>query len=362
MHQDTSEQSVEALSFHELLRDFLTCGVLAVDLTQCICTANAEAERLLDLQASAILGKPAAALPSELQQLIDDTFTGEGANSHRTLQLTRGVEIDRFLQVSSTCWRDREGGVAGVIVLLNDAEAAGKLAASVQRLDRMASIGTLSASMAHEIKNALVSMTTFVDDLRARHQDSELVGLVGREFRRIDAIVSQMLKFAGPAKPTFAHVSVHRILDQSLRLIQPQLESKQIFLRRSFGARSDRVDGDEYQIEQAFINLLLNGVAALSPKGQLSVSTEQGPAASAGESSDTALEPAIEITIEDTGVGIAPENLPRLFEPFFTTKPQGTGLGLAITRRIVLEHRGKIVVESELGKGTTFHIALPLVK
>jgi two-component system NtrC family sensor kinase len=229
----------------------------------------------------------------------------------------------------------------------------------MQRLDRLASIGTLSASMAHEIKNALVAVNTFVQDLILRNKDAELAGLVSRELRRIDSIINQMLKFAGPAKPTFARISVHRILDQSLRLIQPQLERKQIRLRRSLAARHDKVEADHYQLEQAFLNLFLNAVAAMESQGELSVLTElvhQPPAPPATGPSESLLQ----VSIGDTGVGIPSDDLPRLFEPFFTTRSQGTGLGLAITRRILLEHRARITVESELKKGTVFRILFPL--
>ena len=197
----------------------------------------------------------------------------------------------------------------------------------IQRLDRLASIGTLSAGLAHEIKNALVAVTTFVQDLVERNKDSELAELVSRELRRIDSIVSQMLNFAGPPRPSFAVASVHGIVDQCLRLIHPQLEAKQIHLHRAFGATRDGVEGDEYQLEQALLNVFLNALAAMDAQGQLDVETSiserhlQSAASSVGT-----------VAIPDHfrfRAGIPPENLSRLFEPFFSTKPHGTGFGPA---------------------------------
>jgi signal transduction histidine kinase len=219
------------------------------------------------------------------------------------------------------------------------------------QLDRLASMGTLAAVMAHEIKNALVAGKTFIDLLLEKNQDSELVDVVRREMGRIDAIVSRMLRFGGPARSGFSEVRLHEILDHSLRLAQPILEDKSITLTRSFEAARDLTQGDAYQLQQAFVNLVLNALEATGPHGTLSVATEVIAAVPA----------RLRVTIKDSGVGIPAEHMARLFEPFFTTKPNGTGLGLAITRRIILEHGGDITAESQPGNGTTFCVLLPVL-
>jgi two-component system, NtrC family, sensor histidine kinase HydH len=352
---DTSEQSADALNLTEVLRDCLPGGVLAVDHERQIYACNAKAAVLTGFKQDALIGQTSGVLPPPIMQLIDECLASQSAISLRKVSWVGQDGRTSVLQA---------GGLycaAGVIVTIHDLAPVQRLGVDMRRLDRLASIGTLSASMAHEIKNALVAVSTFVNDLLQRNRDSELAGLVSRELRRIDGIVSQMLKFAGPTKATFSRVSLHRILDQSLRLIQPQLETKQIRLRRAMTARPDVVEGDDYQLEQAFLNVLLNGIAAMGPHGQLSVATERtGPAPGSASPEGEAAEPRLQVTITDTGAGIPADQLGRLFEPFFSTKPQGTGLGLAITRRIILEHRGAISVESEVGKGTTFRIVLPL--
>jgi signal transduction histidine kinase len=239
---------------------------------------------------------------------------------------------------------------------------ANELGQQLQRMERLAAMGTLSAGIAHELKNALVAVSTFVEDLLLRHKDAELAGLAGRELHRIDRIVNQFLNLAAPAKPTLKPVRVHEIIERCLRLVQPQLKAKQIHLVVSLEAGPNTVEADENQLEQAFLNLLLNASEALHPKGNLTISTEQ-----AARPSDFAPAPAssapvefLQISIADTGIGIAPQHLDEIFEPFFSTHPNGTGLGLAITRQIVREHKGEIRVASQLGKGTSFRIWLPL--
>jgi signal transduction histidine kinase len=221
----------------------------------------------------------------------------------------------------------------------------------MQRLDRLASLGLLSAGMAHEIKNSLVAVKTFVDLLAQKNEDGELTSVVARELDRINALATQMLKFAAPRSAAFTTVSVHDTLDYSLRLLQHQIGGKMISLKRDYRAMPDTVRGDDALLQQVVMNLLLNALEALGMDGELSVSTELV------QDHDGAR--LLKIKIRDTGTGIPPENLVRLFEPFFTTKKSGTGLGLSISQRIAQEHGGVIEAQSEAGKGSTFSFSLP---
>jgi signal transduction histidine kinase len=224
-------------------------------------------------------------------------------------------------------------------------------AEKMQRLDRLANLGMLSAGMAHEIKNGMVAVKTFVDLLLEKTPDAELGEIVRHELERINAIVTQMLRMAAPASANFKTVRVHDLLDHSLRLLQPQVSGKLITLKKNYRAEPDAVRGDDAQLQQTFMNLLLNAIEAMGADGALTISTE----ITDGENGARVLK----IKIQDTGAGIAPENLAHLFEPFFTTKKNGTGLGLAICRRIAIDHHGAIEVQSEGGKGSTFSILLP---
>jgi two-component system sensor histidine kinase HydH len=161
-----------------------------------------------------------------------------------------------------------------------------------------------------------------------------------------------MLRLAAPAPASFKTVRVHELLDHSLRLLQPHFGGKLIAVRKNYRAESDAVRGDDAQLQQTFMNLLLNALEAMGPNGTLAISTEMAD----GEKGARVLQ----IQIQDSGVGITPENLARLFEPFFTTKKNGTGLGLAICRRIIHEHHGAIHAQSDPGKSSCFSISLPV--
>ena len=350
---------VAGLSFADLLHDCLTAGVVLIDGQGKITSLNSQARHFLGFSPDQTTCPPLAALPTPLRSLVRQALSAGQSPPHRQVQLRTGNRGPATLQASALPLHlDRKN--SGVVLVLNDLTPIRQIEQHVHQLDRLASLGTLAAGIAHEIKNALVAGRTFVDLLLEKHQDAELVGVVRREMGRIDALVSRMRRFAGPERPAFSEVRLHEILDQSLRFVQPQLEVKLVSVNRSFLASPDVLHGDDYQLQQAFVNLFLNAVEAMGPNGTLRVATHNLPAPAVPANPPEATpQTHLHLTIQDNGIGIPPQNLARLFEPFFTTKPNGTGLGLLITRRIIQEHRGAITVESQPDKGTAFQITLP---
>jgi signal transduction histidine kinase len=349
----------ESLSFADLLQDCLAAGVILIDGKKKVTSLNRQARDLLGLSPDQAALPSLAALPAGLRTMARQALSSGKSPAERQIQLRTSNRGPATLQASAVPLQPGRKG-SGVVLLLNDLTPVQQIEQHIQQLDRLASVGTLAAGIAHEIKNALVAGKTFVDLLLEKHQDAELVEVVRREMTRIDALVSRMRRFAGPDRPAFREVCLHEILDHSLRLIQPQLELKLISVSRSFLASPDVLHGDEYQLQQAFVNLLLNALEAMGPNGNLRLATNLLPASTLPDGQPTtATSTQIRLTIQDNGIGIPPEHMARLFEPFFTTKTNGTGLGLLITRRIIQEHRGAITVESRPDKGTCFQITLP---
>jgi signal transduction histidine kinase len=328
-----------------LLQECFACGVLVVDASKHIIACTTEAADQLHRDAAKLLNAPLSSLPAPLATLIQETVRSGEAILNREIPLGH----ETALRASILPVKSREP--VEIVVVLNSLTSTPVFEQNLRRLDRLAALGTLSASMAHEIKNGMVAIKTFVDLLAQKGQDTELTGVAGRELERINAIVTQMLRFAAPNRAAFTTVHIHDVLDHSLRLMQHQVSAKLISLQRHYQAEPDTVRGDDAQLQQVFMNLLLNALEAMGTNGVLTVNTETVK----GEHSERQLQ----INIQDTGVGIAPENLERLFEPFFTTKKNGTGLGLAISQRIALEHHGVIHVHSEPGKGSRFSLSLP---
>lgn len=352
----------DGLEFITVLRDCLSSAIILSNERHQITGFNPRAEQLTGLKAHGVIGRGTESLPPTLQAILQEVSSSGQSVSQRQLLLrdAKGGEI--IILAAATPMRSADGNPAGSVLILNDVTPVRKWDANMRRLDRLHSVGTLSASMAHEVKNAFVAVRTFVDLLLEKNKDMELAGTVRHEMARIDSLVTQMMKFAGPPKPTMASLHLHFVLNKSLLLIQHLLEDNKIRLTRSLSAGSDLIEGDQDLLEQAFLNLFLNALDAMDANGKLEVSTMLLPPGARVDGLPPLQGPGrsyLKVMVRDSGRGISAENLGRLYEPFFTTKPEGTGLGLAITRRIIQEHHGAIFVESELNKGTTFSFVFP---
>jgi PAS domain S-box-containing protein len=360
--------------YNETLLQNLTSGVIAAGIDGRITVFNNEAGQITGLDSQKMLESSLNALPADLADpLIATLRTSE---SQQDCEIALYVEnADVVIRASTSIFHGQDQRVLGALMVLTDVTAIKRLEHQIRRSDRLASLGTLSAGMAHEIKNPLVSLKTFAQLLPERYQDSDFrdtfSNLIGHEIDRIDSLVNQLLRFARPAKPILKPLHAHEILEKALTLVGHRLYQKDIKLQRSWEASVDTIRGDADQLEQVFLNFFLNAMDAMKAQGELSVKTEVrsdehwvNPRAYAnGESNGNGQAPeALVISIRDTGEGIRAEDIPHVFDPFFTTKDYGTGLGLSVVHGIVQEHGGQIEVESELRKGTVFHILLPLVR
>ncbi len=255
--------------------------------------------------------------------------------------------------------------------------------------EKLAALGTMAAGMAHEIKNPLVSLRTFTQLLQQKFDDPEyrkkFAAIIPQEIERINKIAESLLKFGRPTKPELAKVNINKILEEVLELLENECRRNNIRITTKF-ATVPSITGDAMQLSQAFVNIVLNAVQAMSQGGELTVKTDVGEVIRLGRAmrkgvfkvektyregiwgeaeeepklgiSEQAV-PVVFVEITDTGIGIEEKNLRSLFDPFYTTKISGTGMGLPITLRIIEDHKGSIKVRSQVGKGTAFIITLP---
>ena len=331
---------------------------------------NKEAEQITGYRAGAVIGQPLDNLPAALCDILRYTLQSGETQEHQEIAL-RGPAQNVMVRASSSIFHDGNARMLGALMVVTDVTAVKRLEAQIRRSDRLTSLGTLSAGMAHEIKNPLVSIKTFAQLLPERYQDSDFretfSSLIGHEIDRIDTLVNQLLRFARPAKPLLRPMHLHDVLEKSLQLVGHRLYQKQIKLTRQWGANVDTIRADADQLEQVFLNFFLNAMDAMDQGGELSVSTDirgtdEWFDAVASSNGNGAVHEVLRISIRDNGAGIRAEDISHVFDPFFTTKDYGTGLGLSVVHGIVQEHGGHIEVESELSKGTAFHILLPLAR
>ncbi len=220
----------------------------------------------------------------------------------------------------------------------------------LRRADRLSALGELSAGMAHEIRNPLGSIRGTAEIIRDGIDPSdrryEFTHILIKEVDRLNKVVQDFLEFARPAPVEQGVVTVNEALREVLTLTAQQTGKSQVQVHFTPG-ELPVLPGNQEQLKQAFLNLVLNALQAMTGGGELTIETlrEKGQ---------------VLIRFADTGQGIPAENLERIFNPFFTTRQEGTGLGLAITHRIIQGHGGRIEARSRLGEGTTFTIFLPV--
>jgi PAS domain S-box-containing protein len=230
--------------------------------------------------------------------------------------------------------------------------------------EKMAALGRLVASLAHEINNPLQSvqgcLTLVGEELNDGQRKDRLeryLGIAEAEIERISAIVRRMRDFYRPPRPEWVLTDVHAILSGVLTLANKQLEHSDIEVTCDRSAELPEIQANPDHLKQVFLNLVLNAMDAMPRGGRLHVSTGVDEM---GEQTDQAGVPAVRIEFHDSGEGIPPDALPHIFEPFFTTKEQGSGLGLSVSYGIVKAHNGDILVTSQVGEGTTFTVLLPV--
>lgn len=222
----------------------------------------------------------------------------------------------------------------------------------IERAHQLATVGELASGVAHEIKNPLVGISNGMDLVMRRVGDDPALAPVAtemaRQLDRIEAAVRDLLAYARPSEPAREATQVNRVVERAATLIGPAADRGGVRVRTELDGAVTTVPADEELIRQALVNLLMNAVQASSPGDRVVVATRLVN----GE--------VVEVSVRDRGRGITPQDLENVFKPFYTTRHSGTGLGLSITREIVERHGGTLDVESEVGRGSTFRITLPL--
>ena len=243
-------------------------------------------------------------------------------------------------------------------------ERTGQLKAAQTQLiqsEKLSSLGKLAASIAHEINNPLSGILVYAKLMIRMQEDGDFseksreatlknLRLVQRETERCSAIVRNLLDFARQRPLALKHIDLVAAASESLSLVEHQLSMQGIALVKQLGPPAI-VEADFGQLRQAFLNIALNASDAMARGGTLTVTSRSIPG-----------ERAVEIVFEDTGVGIPPDHLTKILDPFFTTKEKGTGLGLSVVYGIVERHKGKLDIQSQVGKGTRVTIRLPVVE
>ena len=338
----------EAQNFLHNILERLPCGVLVLDEKGDLTLFNPMAAEVLTKSAK----RRQPYLSPGIRSYLASSIERSGGNAEIEIPIKRGKK-HKILATSGAPLTDAGGDQVGTLHIIRDITDMKALQEQSKRVDRLSAMGEMAVELAHEIRNPLGSVELFASLL-----EKEVSGDLKRWAENIrigsqslNNIVSNMLHFASPLSPTFAEVDVHKIIQDVLTFTNPIMNQRKVRILKQLKASQPVMTADGELLKQMMLNLIMNAMNAMPSEGSLLVQTRNKKQ---GNDSDQVLE----LRIQDSGIGIPPENLDRIFDPFFTTNKKGTGLGLSVVHRIVEQHSGNIRVSSEIGHGTTFIISL----
>lgn len=337
-----NSQLNDALADAEENKDYLNAilynleeAIIAVDPDGLVTTMNRSAEELTHIIHEDAVGRPFTSLP----------FTITNTNTGAEIE-AGGKRYSVIVSYSDVV--DAEGCVRGRVILIKDITRLRELELRQERNQRLIAMGEMAARLVHEIRNPLCSIELFSSMLEkelatAEHKD--LARGITTGIGNLNTILTNMLFFARPNRPALKMMRLDRVIEESVRLLIPMLDSRNVRISKSIGPCELR--GDAELLKQVFLNVLINATQAMPNGGDIRVSMEN--------ERDT-----VAVSIKDSGSGIARENIEKIFDPFFTTKDTGTGLGLAIVNTIMQANGGYVKVSSEPGQGSVFNLHFPV--
>ena len=348
-----------------MVLDSMARGIIVTDTAGRILLVNRAAERLVPLRTSEYAQQPvwAAITDAEIAAFLRDTLRRQENARDRDFTIASGALRTLSFGVLPLV---HEGHVAGNLIYAEDVTEKRSTEARLRRAESLAALTTLTAGVAHEIKNPLGAISIHLQliqrRLGAEQQESdsdawsevrEAVGVIEEEVERLNQIVVDYLFAVRPMNIDLASGEVNEVLAELLRLLRPELEEAGIELREQLGNNLPRVLLDQRYLREALLNLVKNAIAAMVE----GITAERPRVLSVASSTDG---DTVTIRVGDTGPGIPQEIQGKIFEPYFTTRDFGSGLGLTLVYKIVKEHLGEIELDSKPGSGSTFSISIPI--
>ena len=343
-------------ALHERIVQSIRSGLVTTDLEGRIFTFNQAAEEITGYQEATVRGQDASIFFGEIKQRIKESVralsAGEGSPRFETDCLSpEGLRLRLGYSISPLFSESNE--TTGMVITFQDLTQVRALEETSRRQDRLAAIGRMAASIAHEIRNPLAAMRGSIQMLRSEmegdSQQTELMEIILRESDRLNGIITDFLSYARPRSLVQSQVNVGNLLHQTFALLRhsPEILATQDIVEE---LPDDPVvtEADEGQLKQVFWNLSRNALQAMPQGGTLTAQLERNS------------QNRLRISFTDTGRGMTPDQVEHLFEPFSSTTG-GTGLGLSIVYQIIRDHGGTINVRSRQGQGTTITVELPIV-
>ncbi len=358
------EQITTERNFIQSIFRHMTSGIITLNDSGTITSMNPYVERVFEVSRAAAVQKPFVAAFADHPEWTGavQAFLGDSTrNEHQMEQVVRrGGGREAVLEVHLSRIRQEKNIPPTVLILLRDVTNRKRLEKYLRRSDRLISLGTLAAGIAHEIRNPLTGVSLMLDDLHdhlVEHPGQrDIIERALQEIERLEKLISGLLDFASPSRDApRSPRAVDAEIQQTLFLVKKQCRSRGVRVSVGLEPGLPPLRMDPERFRQALLNLFLNAVQAMPDGGELSLTVQRVGGERSLLESD-----AVSFRIADTGCGIDPADMDYIFDPFFTRNPSGVGLGLSIVHSIVEEHGGRITVSSTPGKGTVFRLDFPV--
>jgi two-component system sensor histidine kinase PilS (NtrC family) len=359
-------------TFNRNIIQSLDSGLLTIDLSGKIIFLNRTGEKILNRHEGELKDTSIFGLFPKIDGVIEQVKkkpTELPSNYQRYETLLINLDGKKtYLGFSISPLTDPEGSFIGHTLIFQDITKFKEMEEQMKRVDKMAAVGVLAAGMAHEIRNPLASLSGSIQMLKSEltlnDYQQHLMEITLRESERLNSLITDFLLFAHPPQTHKILCPIRRVIEETIDLfIRSPSFHDGIRILRPNGHDEVRVSIDPDQMKQVFWNLFINAAQAISEEGDIRIHLGKENVwreTNFPLSSELKGREWVKVSVIDSGNGIAPEEKEKIFEPFFTTKENGTGLGLSIVHKIIENHDGLIKVESELGRGATFNIFLPV--
>jgi nitrogen fixation/metabolism regulation signal transduction histidine kinase len=351
--------------YTEKLLTTMSDGLLSVDTKGNVAAINPAARRMLRVPDEININSSASAALEQspvVFSYVQEVLQNPQSGTQRELQVNVGSE-DQIVLANSSLLIDAEGEAIEVITSLHDITQLKRLEALVRQSERLAALGTLAAGMAHEIRNPLSAIKTFVQLLPRKVDQPEFLvkfqRTVPRELDRINRLIEDLLELSRIPRYRFEVLNLQTLLGQSIEFFEGELRVTEIDCVTKVSPDLPLILADSDQLIKALYNLIRNAIQAMPTGGRLTVEGYRETGAGPNKPILFNQDGWVCLVFSDTGVGIPFENVKNIFNPFFSTKDRGTGLGLAITHKVITEHGGHLDVVSRVGEGSSFIIYLP---
>jgi len=358
LYKATDRKARDLASYNEYILESMTNGMILCDKDGKITRMNQPAERMLGLKQNQALGKKYETVFGESKPLcsaVGATLEGSRTRFIPEIKLADSGGVTIPASASASVVKDDQGKALGVVLFLTDLTELKKLEEQVAFKDKMTSLGEMSSGLAHELRNSMGTILGLSKLLKKRKEDPVSCDLatdgIVKEAISMESMLQRFLSFAKPLRLMVEQVDVAELVDECLTPFSESLRERNIGFDLKTQTDPTPIWGDRLLLKQCFQNLIQNSLEAMPNGGRLSIGI--------GKTETPSGEKSTVVEISDTGCGIAKKDQHRIFNPFFTLRKQGTGLGLSLVKKIVTLHNGKIEVESEPPRGSTFRIALP---